>query len=131
MGLIDSIFSNEKVLKTAFGMVKKLFTENDIQLVTLELGPDGEVLPQLYRDEKPVVIEQSKMTKIEEIMIEQAKAVSAYAEENALLKHRLAERSKETDSAVPEFPAPGLPAEQPIDNLLKQIDGTNADTEAV
>lgn len=130
MGLLEGIFNNERVLKTAFGMVKKLFTENGIKLVTLELDENGEVLPQLYKDDTPVVVESSKFRKIEEIMQEQAKNLAEYAEENARLRSQINDAAaghvfvQEVVSAVPEQPEPG-PQTFTIPELLNAITDAN------
>jgi hypothetical protein len=119
MGLLDSLFSNERVMNAAFSSVKGLMKSNNIKYIVIQLDENGEIDPQMYREvDSPIVTSAAQMQKIKEIMTEQASTIAQYAEENARLRAQATPGAMQT-VVYPE-PGNGLESLQ----TLKELDGT-------
>jgi hypothetical protein len=127
MGLLDSIFNNEKVLNTALGSVKKMMLDNGIKYVVIQLDENGNIAPEMYKDaDQPVIMSSAKMEQLRSMMLEQ---------EQTILQHQVELRRLrvETVSAIPVEPAPGDGRDEVhddyIDNLTTKANGNDTDSQ--
>lgn len=121
MGFIDSLFNNETVKKTAFGMVKKMMTEQNAKFFVISFQPDGELDGQTY-PEGVILIEASKMDRIQQIMEEQERnltdaneAIDRLGQINIEQATMIEELKKENAALwVANYPAPEQPEPGPV-----------------
>lgn len=122
MGLLDSIFNNEKVLNTALSSVKKMMQENGIKYVVIQLDENGNIAPEMYKDaDQPVIMSSAKMEQLRKMMLEQEQTIIRLGDE--LRTARI-----EAVSAVPVTPVPGdgRDSEPIYEHHTPTNDGTNS-----
>lgn len=58
MGLLDGILGNKVVKDLAFGQIKKIFKEGNVDFIVLRLDHNGEIVVELYEPGDAVVVSQ-------------------------------------------------------------------------
>lgn len=67
MSLLDTFLNNDTVRKMAFGQLKGLFQEKNLEFIVMSLDADGEVMLDMYAVGESVIVAKSTPEGVESL----------------------------------------------------------------